>query len=220
MNKICVAIKANTQKQTLKMIKKAKAADIIEIRLDFRKEFLNLESLRNSTKNPLIATNRRQDQGGHSRETERERIQLLFNAVDVGFNYVDIASTTHDLKNIVNEIKKSGAKVILSYHDFEKPLILNQLETKHHELAVLKGDITKIIGWTNNYDDNLPYLEYNNKHPGNISFGMGIYGIVSRVLAPITGAAFTYASIDTNEEVAPGQISVCELKETYLRLKL
>jgi 3-dehydroquinate dehydratase type I len=220
MNKICVTIKANTQKQTLKMIKKAKAADIIEIRLDFRKEPLNLESLRNSTKKTLIATNRRQDQGGHSRETEKERVQLLFNAVDVGFNYIDMASTTHNLNNIVDEIKKSGVKVILSHHDFKKPLILNQLKTKHQELNVLGGDLIKIIGWTNNYDDNLPYLEYNNKHPGNISFGMGVYGIISRVLAPFTGAAFTYASLETGKEVAPGQVSVCDLKETYLRLKL
>ena len=114
--------------------------------------------------------------------------------------------------------KKRGTTVILSHHDFKKPINLSQLDTKHHELVVLGGEIIKIIGWTDNYKDNLPYLEFNNKHPGNISFGMGIYGILSRVLAPLTGAAFTYASLETGKEVAPGQISINELRETYRRL--
>jgi 3-dehydroquinate dehydratase type I len=201
------------------MIKKAKAADIIEIRFDFNKEPLNLQSLKGSTEKPLIATNRRPDQGGHSIQSEMDRIQLLYDAVEAGFNYVDISSTTPELNNIVNNIKKGGATVILSHHDFKNPLNLMQLDKKHHELAVLGGEIIKIIGWTNNYEDNLPYLVYNNKHPGNISFGMGIYGTMSRVLAPLTGAAFTYASLETGKEVVPGQISVNELRETYRRLR-
>jgi 3-dehydroquinate dehydratase type I len=218
MTLICVSIKADTQIQTIKKIEKAKTADIIEIRIDYRNEPLNLKALRDTTKIPLIATNRRPDQGGFARETEKERIKILFEASDVGFDYIDIASTTPDIQKTVTYLKKRTS-VITSYHDFKTPLTTTELNSIHHELAKLGGDIIKIIGWTKNYSDNLPYLEYNNRYPGNISFGMGIQGIISRVLAPITGAAFTYASLETGKQVAPGQISLNKLRETYQRLK-
>ncbi|MFC1802373.1 type I 3-dehydroquinate dehydratase [Thermoproteota archaeon] len=218
MSKICVTIRAETQKQTLEEIKAAKAGDIIEVRLDYRKESLNLKALRMSTEKPFIATNRRADQGGLASEPEHERVKLLIEATEAGFNYIDIASTTTDLKNIIEGIKKKGSSVILSHHDYKNSLNLSQLESKHNELAMLGPDIIKIIGWTNNYSDNLPYLEYNNKHPGNISFGMGEHGTISRVLAPLTGALYTYASSQLGKELAPGQVPLAELRETYRRI--
>jgi len=215
---ICVAIQAETTNLTIERIVKAELADLIEIRLDYRKEPLNLNSIRVSTIRPLIATNRRIDQGGKTEEPESERIKLLIEAVESGFEYVDLASNTRRLEKIVSELQCMGTKVIVSSHDFEHPLDIHQLERIHNELVKTGCDIIKIIGWTNSYEDNLPYLEYNRKHQGNVSFGMGEKGTTSRILAPLAGAAYTYASFESGLELAPGQIPLNALWETYRRI--
>jgi len=218
--RICVAVKAVTVDQTIESIVRSELADLIEIRLDYRREPLNLNAIRVSTSKPLIATNRRKDQGGRAEEPESDRVQLLRDAVETGFEYVDLASNTEGLEKIVSELQKRRAKVIVSYHDFEHPLDIHQLESRHSELTKTGCDIIKIIGWTDCYDDNLPYLEYNKRHPGNVSFGMGEKGTTSRILAPLSGAAYTYASLESGLELAPGQTPLKALWETYRRITL
>ena len=46
MPRICVAIQAETTVQTIKSVLDAEQADLIEIRLDYRKEPLDLPSIR------------------------------------------------------------------------------------------------------------------------------------------------------------------------------
>jgi 3-dehydroquinate dehydratase type I len=210
-----VAIKALTTEKVIESISSAELADLAEIRLDYREEEIDLAAIRGSTTKLLIATNRRKDQGGEAEEQEKERIHLLFEAVKAGFEYVDISTSTESLMENVSSFKKRGAKVIVSYHDFQNPLSRDQIEEKHHQISATGCDIVKIIGWTNDISDNIPYLGYNRDHPGNLSFGMGEKGITSRILAPLSGAAFTYASLGSGEEVAEGQIPLSKLWETY-----
>ena len=146
-------------------------------------------------------------------------MRLLFEAVDAGFDFVDIASTSENLTEAVSSLQGKGVNVIVSYHDFEHPLSIEALEEKHRELAETGCDVIKIIGWTNSYKDNLPYLEYNKRHPGNVSFGMGEMGTTSRIIAPLSGALFTYASLEKGKELAPGQIPLEQLREIYGSIK-
>jgi len=215
--RICVAIKATTTDETIKKMLEAEEADLIELRLDYRKEKLNLESIRAASAKPLIATNRRKNQGGKSEEPEAERIKLLVEAVMAGFEMVDLSSTSEQLPIQVRNVQGNGGKVIASHHDFKQALDETQLEKIHDKLAETGCDKIKIIGWADSYKDNLPYLNYNRKHPDNIAFAMGEKGTTSRILAPIAGAAYTYASLD--EEVAPGQIPLQMLRETYRSLE-
>jgi len=218
--KICVAIQAITTEQTIESILKSGLADLIEVRLDYRTEQLSLSSIREVTDKPLIATNRRRDQGGKAVESESKKIQLLFEAVEAGFDYVDIASTTESLEETHNKFVDKDVKTIISYHDFKNPLNMETLVEKHLELSRNGSDLIKLVGWTDKYLDNLPYLEYNNAYPGNISFGMGEHGIISRILAPLSGTAYTYASLDPGSELAAGQIPLQLLWETYRSLRL
>jgi len=215
--RICVAIKATTTDETIEKMLEAEEADLIELRLDYRKEQLNLESIRVASAKPLIATNRRKDQGGYSEEPENERIRLLVDAVMTGFEMVDLSSTTEQLPIQVRKVQEKGGKVIASYHDFKQAIDETQLEKIHDRLAETGCDKVKIIGWADSYKDNLPYLNYNRRHPGNIAFAMGEKGTTSRILAPYAGAAYTYASLD--EEVAPRQIPLQMLRETYRSLE-
>ena len=70
---LCIPITSTTTKQALVDISKAeKLADIIEIRTDYISD-LNLERLLNSTKKPVIITNRKFDEGGFLRRDDAER---------------------------------------------------------------------------------------------------------------------------------------------------
>jgi 3-dehydroquinate dehydratase type I len=216
---ICASVMAETTEQTVASIKKAENADLIEIRLDYRKEQLDLAAIRASTDKPLIATNRRKDQGGKAEEPEDARLKLLEKAVEAGFEYVDIASTTENLKDAVSSLQSLGAKVIASHHDFNNPLNAEQIEVLHRALSETGCEVVKIVGWTTSDDDIVPYLEYNRHHPGNLSFGMGEKGAKSRILAPLAGALFTYASLEEGSELAPGQIPLTTLSELYRSLE-
>ncbi len=216
---ICVSIQSRTSEQTVEDVKRVgRDSDLIEIRMDYREEPLDLAGIVEASKAPLIGTNRRADQGGKAKETEKERVQLLREAVKAGFAYVDLASTTEDLEKVVEDLKKDRAIIIVSYHDFENPLDTTQLESKYSELKSTGCDLVKIIGWTDSIQDNLPYIKFNNKHPGNVSFGMGEKGVTSRIMAPLSGALYTYASLDEGKELAPGQVPLSHLREIYRRM--
>jgi 3-dehydroquinate dehydratase type I len=191
-------------------------ADYIETRIDYQTEILDFEALRAASNKPLIATNRRRDQGGDIEQPESRRIGILLKAVEAGFDMVDLSSTTIDLVEHVKRFQGYGAKVIASHHDYEHTHSAEEIEEIHTRLSVTGCDMVKIIGWADNYGDNLPYISYNKVHPGNIGFAMGEKGTTSRILAPLTGAAYTYASLD--EEVAPGQIPLKDLRMIYRSL--
>ncbi|MBD3171715.1 type I 3-dehydroquinate dehydratase [Candidatus Bathyarchaeota archaeon] len=201
--------------QVINQINQACEVDLIEVRLDYRRAPIDLDDIRASTGKPLIATNRRRDQGGQADEPEKDRVQLLLDALHSGFEYVDLAYTTSELEKTIKRINSIDGKVISSYHDFEISLTLDRLMEIHDELSSMRCDLVKIIGWANCYMDNVPYMEYNKAKPGNISFAMGEKGAPSRILAPLSGAAFTYASPSEGLEVAPGQISLRELRGIY-----
>ena len=216
---ICVSIQSRTSEQTVEDVKRAGTeADLIEIRMDYREEPLDLGGIVEASKVPLIGTNRRPDQGGNAYEPEQERVQLLREAVKAGFAYVDLASTTEDMEKVVEDLKKDRAIIIASYHDFENPLDTTQLESKYSELKSTGCDLVKIIGWADSIQDNLSYIKFNNEHPGNVSFGMGEKGVTSRIFAPLSGALFTYASLEGGKELAPGQIPLTHLRESYRRI--
>jgi len=44
---------------------------------------------------------------------------------------------------------------------------------------------------------------------------MGEAGVISRILSPLFGGEFTYASTKTGSESAPGQLTIAELREIY-----
>jgi len=48
-----------------------------------------------------------------------------------------------------------------------------------------------------------------------VCFCMGEAGKVSRLLSPMFGAFFTFASLDQGSETAKGQMSISEMKTAY-----
>lgn len=188
--------------------------NLYEVRIDLIGE--NWERLVKKLNKPWIATNRTIDEGGKWEGNEARRIEKLLHAVELGAEIVDVEFRTKNLKNIVPLVKKR-AKCILSFHDTEKTPSLNELKTIVKQQIESGADICKIVTTATKYEDNLRILKLIREfHDVRIvAFAMGPAGQVSRLLCPLIGGDFTYASTGEGKESAPGQVTVKQLVETY-----
>jgi 3-dehydroquinate dehydratase type I len=192
-------------------------ADLLEIRFDLMKFSADLYEIRDVTDLPLIATNRRRDQGGLSVQIDADRVSMLMDACDAGFDFVDIELSTKSISEVVEKIKAKGKKIIVSHHDLESTPKLCELKKIMLDEIALGADICKIVGTSNSTADNLTYLRFlvEKKDDNLVSFGMGELGAMSRIFSPFFGGAYTYASLETGKESAPGQLTIAGLKEIY-----
>ncbi len=216
--RICVVVTARNVAEAIDTIRRTRPLlpDLIEIRIDYMEALGDLGPIREATGVPLIATNRRPDQGV-SAYSEADRIAELFQACESGFDYVDLEINTEAIGEIAKKVKSLGAKVIVSSHDFETTPEKERLEEIIRDELSAGADICKVVGTSNTPGDNLTYLNLlrENADVEMVSFGMGEAGILSRVLSPLVGGAFTYASAETGSESAPGQLTISELREIY-----
>ena len=83
------------------------------------------------------------------------------------------------------------------------------------------ADICKLVTTATSFEDNLSVLQLIPEFPKLrlVSFAMGPLGLMSRVICPLVGGEFTYASIEKGKEAAPGQIAVNDLITIYQMVK-
>jgi 3-dehydroquinate dehydratase type I len=222
---ICIPIVATTTEAALAQMEKgASLADILELRIDQIRD-VDLEQLMNGkqTGKRILVTNRREDEGGGFPGSERERVALLKDAVALGADYVDIEARTekHLISELVAQIEKhhNHTKWIVSSHDFSGTPSDKALRKKFDACSRVGGDIVKIVTHAHAVDDNLrvlgliPYAR--NKGRAIIAFCMGGEGKISRVMAPLLGAAWSYASLEKGAESASGQLTAEEMRLIY-----
>ena len=79
------------------------------------------------------------------------------------------------------------------------------------------ADICKIVTTARRFEDNLAVLQLIPDFPKArvVSFAMGPLGFASRILCPLFGGDFTYASIEAGKESASGQITAGDLSKIY-----
>lgn len=212
---ICVAVTARDTEQTITRVRGLSSPDLIEIRFDYCVEPVDPRRIRDATDVPLIATNRPVFQGGLSKEAEGKRLGKLYEACEAGFEYADVELEAPSSGDAINHMHDLGSMCILSHHDFEATPTLEELNRLNERAEYMGADIVKLVGTANGYGDNLVYLAYLSGKPGNVSFGMGLQGVPSRVLSPLMGGAFTYASTLQGEESAPGQLTLQKMRELY-----
>jgi len=220
---ICVPIAAENASEAMRLIRKAEAkgANLIELRLDYLDDLGGISEIVGSTSLPIIATNRQYEQGGHRPQKEDQRVQALLDVADKGFRYVDVELTTHGLESVIRELKKTDAKLIVSFHDFKQTPNATELEKIVESQMKIGADICKLVTTANTIDDSLSCLLLTSKMSQKakiVCFAMGKMGILSRVLCPLFGAQFTYASVEKGRETASGQPSISDLKKLYRKL--
>jgi 3-dehydroquinate dehydratase type I len=211
--------------EALSLIERAEKAqaDLIEVRLDYLDASRNLSDLIKSTKIPLIATNKLQSEKGNFAGTETERQQTLLNAAKNDFEYVDVDLSSPKHKETIDKLKLLGAKPIVSYHKFDGALSISEMEKVLEQEIASGASVCKIITTANQIEDNLIALNFVSTMSSKaklVCFCMGELGKVSRLLSPMFGAFFTFASLQQGNETAAGQMTIQEMKAAYDLLEL
>jgi 3-dehydroquinate dehydratase type I len=80
-------------------------------------------------------------------------------------------------------------------------------------------DIAKVVTQVNTNADAANLLSLYSINKPLVAFGMGDAGKLTRVVAPLLGAEFTFASMDNGVATAPGQIRYHTMKEIIDYLK-
>ncbi|MEM3463883.1 MAG: type I 3-dehydroquinate dehydratase [Candidatus Bathyarchaeia archaeon] len=219
--KICVPIATTNPAEIPALIKRAEAAgaNLAEIRLDYlENEFFEVEKAVKCAKIPLIATNRQYEQGGKKQQNEDMRVKRLLEAADEGFLLIDVEMTTLGLESIIKSLKKKDVEVIISFHDHDKTPKLRELRKIAFSQIKAGADICKIVTRANDINDNITCLSLISEMKSKtriVCFAMGSNGLLSRIFSPFFGGYFTYASLESGMETAPGQISIQRIKEIY-----
>ena len=220
--KICLPVVEPTTERAVRAMAQAKGLfDLVELRVDYIKN-PGLEILFRARERPCIVTNRRKEEGGRYQGDETGRRRILREAVDLGFEFVDLELGSG--RSAVEEVMGTQTKtrLILSYHDLKKTPPLRELRNLCRRMVRYGADVIKIVTLARSWEDNLKVLSlipYALEQKQEIvALCMGDRGKMSRVFAPLMGASWTYAPLIRERASAPGQLTARELKEIWRRL--
>ena len=215
---------------------KESGADIIELRIDLLeraeksiekvKEFV--AALKKSPYSmPVIVTNRKKEEGGSFVGTEEERIGMLnsiLETVEVDAVDIEFYSSGEGKRAILEEANSLHIPVIFSFHDFQDMPSHEDLLSIIASMYTEGGSIAKIAVTLKTLSDSLFLLDLTHKVSNEgkllVCIGMGEIGRHLRVIAPLYGSALTYGYVEGEDEVAPGQFSVKELRNMLQKIEL
>ncbi len=208
---ICVVIGRTRHKMVQIEIQEAgkQGARLIELRLDYLAKAPDFSRLLADKPCSMIATVRRNSDGGKWNRGEDERRTLIRQAIVAGFDWVDLETDVADAIPRYKEVKR-----IVSYHNMRE--VPADLAAIHAKMCKQDADIVKLAVRAHNPADNLRVLNLLKKaiRP-TVAICMGDVGMPSRVLGPLYGTPFTYCAFNKERGIAPGLLSFGELKHVY-----
>lgn len=218
---ICIPVVASTMEEALSEMERCfSLADVVELRVDHMMD-PDLGTLMRNKKGKILVTNRSGAEGGKFVGGERERIEMLKEAVRLGADYVDVELSTDVslAEEVIAEVKGSHGrtKLIISHHDLGGTPSVRELRARLSRCWMLHAEIAKIVTKANSFQDNLrtlgllPYARSRGR--AVIAFCMGEMGRPGRVLAALLGSYMTFASLEKGRESAPGQLTVAEMRK-------
>ena len=231
LGKLCVAIQASSPAE---MVERAEAAlqdsisasKFLEFRLDSLpkpaaallrvKEFMAAH--RGVT---AIATCRRKQFGGNFEGALKAELDVLTKAAEAGCQIVDLEvesaeeAAPKQLDHFRAGLRAVGAALLVSFHDFTRTKGLEQAADR---IQAFQPDFVKMVSTARTLADNLAVLrliEDRSLTAQVVGIAMGEEGLVSRVLGPRAGAAFTFASFSEGAATAKGQVTAGTLRDLY-----
>jgi len=220
--RVCVALFAVNPGDLMQKVEAAASENsLLELRLDYLprpavvlpklKQFAEFH--RDIT---LVATCRRAANGGKFRGSVASELDVLLKAAAAGCQLVDLElESARALKTDQIEKLRRQAGVIISFHDFRAT---KKLDETWQEMNHLPADYIKIVSTAKSLSDNvkmLRLLEERSDIESTVGVCMGEAGIISRILNVRFGSSFTFASAQTGEETAPGQMAARVLRDVY-----
>jgi 3-dehydroquinate dehydratase/shikimate dehydrogenase len=218
---LCAVIRGPTLEGAQRQMESATPfATLFEWRLDTFPS-LQLEDLHvwmRRSKMPFILTLRSKAHGGFFEGSETERLQQIETWAALKPAFLDIEYPVSE--TFIQSLRQQYPMIqlILSYHQ-EEPVPPAQLLERLKSIPV---NFYKIANRAQSVLDPLTLLSMvrEAKERNLIGVSMGEQGQISRILGPIFGNRWTYASSMEGEETAPGQLSARTLASTYHYLSL
>jgi 3-dehydroquinate dehydratase / shikimate dehydrogenase len=115
-------------------------------------------------------------------------------------------------------VRAAGAALLISSHDFTRTRRPEGLNQTAQRIAAFEPDFVKVVTTARTLADNLSVLQMIEDQSLNahiVGIAMGEEGLISRILSPRAGAAFTFASSVDGAETAAGQIPARTLLDLY-----
>jgi 3-dehydroquinate dehydratase/shikimate dehydrogenase len=168
-----------------------------------------------------IATCRRKPNGGGFAGTLAAELEILQKAAEAGCQIVDLEVESAEqagkaqLARFRAALRAASTALLMSYHDFSRTKGLDEAAAR---IRAFEPDYVKVVSTARLLADNLAVLrmiENQSLNTNVVGIAMGEEGLVSRVLGPREGAAFTFASTGEGAETAPGQASARALIDLY-----
>jgi 3-dehydroquinate dehydratase/shikimate dehydrogenase len=227
LGKLCVAIQGETPSELWERgAKAAQETKFLEFRLDTLAKPVSafpglkvfLASHRDTT---AIATCRRKECGGKFTGSLTAELDLLTKAAEAGCMIVDLEVESAEeakpaqLARFKAGLRAAGAALLVSFHDFTRTKGLEQAAKR---IEAFEPDYVKVVSTARSLADNLAVLrliEDRSLVSHVVGIAMGEEGLLSRVLGPRAGAAFTFAAPEEGVETAPGQVTARTMLDLY-----
>jgi 3-dehydroquinate dehydratase/shikimate dehydrogenase len=162
----------------------------------------------------ILATCRRKESQGRFGGGLQRQLEILRAAGDAGAMAMDLEIESAEKAKAALPGLRGQASLIISYHSFRNTpapaAVLRRLER-------IPADAYKLVTTANKPADALRLTEFLKAHRGStlISFAMCEPGLLTRVLSPAFGAAFTYAAPSSEAGTAAGQIAAKSMRLLY-----
>lgn len=197
----------------------AGVADIVELRLDYLRDFdftkpEGLESMLACAHTPVILTCRSVEEGGVQFVAHEVRLALLIAGAKRFAVYCDIEAAHYPS---AAKLSPDLTRLIVSFHNLgETPA---DLDVVYDSIVALPAAVHKIVTNARDIADSLSVLRLLDRARSEdrklIAIAMGEAGVITRVLGPGRGSFLTYGSLVAGRESAAGQPTCDELANLY-----
>jgi 3-dehydroquinate dehydratase / shikimate dehydrogenase len=224
--RICVALGLPTASQLARAAESEykNGSAFLEFRLDYLPDpAAGIEVIRKIRKSYpdayVLATCRHKQASGHYGGEIAQQLAILESAALAGAAFVDLEIESAEQAKTALPGLRAVTPLCISYHNFQStpafPVIVRRLRR-------VPADAYKIAITARKYSDNLRLIEFARAKRSEplIALAMSETGLVTRVLMPSMGCAYTYAAPNGEEGTAPGQIPAAVMRTLYRCEKL
>lgn len=208
--------------QMLLQMQQAKeiGADLIEIRLDFLKNFSprqDLEILIKRSPLPTLVTYRPKWEGGQYEGDDNKRQEALILAMELGADYIDVElKVADDFYSSIQGKKPEKVKIVVSSHNYQNTPSAEEIGNLVARIQATGADIVKVATTALDITDSASIFQVlvRSQVP-MIGLVMGEKGLISRILSAKYGSYLTFGTLEAGVVSAPGQPTVTDLLELY-----
>ena len=211
--KLCISISAETSEELFeKIVRAEELADVIEVRFDRLRpeDRITIAERLSATGKNFLLTFRAPEQGGFRPVSVEERQDFWSTVPNTKW-----ADVEPDLIEVAE--RRGFEKLICSYHASSNTVA--NIRQIFALLADTGADVLKVAAPVETAADSILIWNLLNdasaKGKGLVPIAMGEAGKWTRVLGPANGAFLTFASLETGEETAPGQISAVDMRDVF-----